>query len=68
MNTVSDQRKQVTDQDILLPNGQGIGLEIIWSPVQTLPPHDKGDALVVQLDAVPNLKVEYINKGFFNDA
>ncbi len=30
------------------PNGQGIGLAIVWSPVRPLPPRDKGGALVVQ--------------------
>ena len=35
------------DAGMLWPNGQDIGLEIVWSPVRTLPPCDKGGALVV---------------------
>ncbi len=31
----------------LVVTGQGIGLAVVWSPVWTLPPRDKGGALVV---------------------
>ncbi len=52
------------------PNGQGIGLSIVRSPVRPLLPRDKGGAhghggVALPVDAVPNLMVEYINKGFF---
>ncbi len=48
------------------PNGQGIGLAVVWSPVRTLPPRDNGGALCgVAWMPFQTLVVEYINKWDF---